>query len=108
MTFALCAPLIVAPVEARFRRSGERPTLSPQPQEDDMKYATALLIAFEFAALAQPASAKSSWDQLAEMAPRMERPFDQEMTAPRADVFTELDKTAPRTGVLDDVSKTAP
>jgi hypothetical protein len=74
-----------------------------------MKYATALLLAISFASLAHPASARSTWDQLAETAPRMEQPFDQvEMTAPRSDVFTDLEKTAPRADVYGDMSKTAP
>ncbi|MFM9850861.1 MAG: hypothetical protein ACKVP3_27515 [Hyphomicrobiaceae bacterium] len=74
-----------------------------------MKHIMTLGLAIGFAALAQPASARSSWDQLAETAPRMERPFDQvEMTAPRSDVFTDLEKTAPRADVFEDVSKTAP
>lgn len=73
-----------------------------------MKYGTTLFVALALAALAQPASAKSMWDQLAETAPRMEAPLDQvEMTAPRSGVFTDLDKTAPRAGVFDDLSKTA-
>lgn len=73
-----------------------------------MKHIMTLGLAIAFAALAQPASAKSSWDQLAETAPRMERPFDQEMTAPRSDVFTDLEKTAPRADIFDDVSRSAP
>ena len=74
-----------------------------------MKYATTLFLVLGFAALAQPASAKSVWDQLAESAPRMELPFDQvEMTAPRAGVFTDLDTRAPRSDVFDELNKTAP
>lgn len=74
-----------------------------------MKYGTTLFVALALAALAQPASAKSMWDQLAETAPRMEVPFDQvEMTAPRSGVFTDLDTRAPRSDVFDDLSKTAP
>ena len=49
-----------------------------------MRSFTVLLVATSMAAIAQPASAKSIWDQLAESAPRAERPLDQvEMTAPR-------------------------
>lgn len=74
-----------------------------------MKYATALFLAFGFAALAQPVNAKSIWDQLAETAPRMEQPFDQvEMTAPRSTVFTDLDTRAPRSDVFEELSKNAP
>jgi len=50
------------------------------------------------AALGGPASAKSVWDQLAESAPRTNKPFvDIDMTAPRT-VFSDLADTAPRTG----------
>ena len=74
-----------------------------------MRHFTALFVVLGFAAFTHPATAKSSWDQLAETAPRMEQPFDQvEMTAPRSDVFTDLEKTAPRADVFGDVSKTAP
>lgn len=74
-----------------------------------MKHIMTLGLAIGFAALAQPASAKSVWDQLAETAPRMERPFDQvEMTAPRSNVFTDLDTRAPRSDVFDELNKTAP
>ncbi|NJO32183.1 MAG: hypothetical protein HC869_02740 [Rhodospirillales bacterium] len=58
-----------------------------------MKYAMTLFVVLGVAALAQPATAKSVWDQLAESAPRMEQPFDQvEMTAPRSNVFEDLQK----------------
>jgi hypothetical protein len=74
-----------------------------------MKYATTLFVALGFAALAQPAAAKSVWDQLAESAPRMELPADQsEMIAPRSDVFGDLQKTAPRADIFDELNKTAP
>ena len=74
-----------------------------------MKHFSVLFIAISLAAFAHPANAKSSWDQLAETAPRMEQPVDQvEMTAPRSDIFTDLEKTAPRSDVFGDVSKTAP
>jgi hypothetical protein len=74
-----------------------------------MKYVTTLFFALGFAALVQPASAKSVWDQLAETAPRMELPIDQvEMTAPRSNVFTDLDTRAPRSDIFDELSKTAP
>ena len=74
-----------------------------------MRRFTVLLVATSMAALAQPASAKSIWDQLAETAPRAEQPFDQvEMTAPRSSVFTELDTRAPRSDVFDELNKTAP
>ena len=74
-----------------------------------MKVATTLFVALGVVALAQPANAKSVWDQLAESAPRMEQPFDQvEMTAPRSNVFEDLQKTAPRSDVFDELSKTAP
>jgi hypothetical protein len=74
-----------------------------------MKYATTLFVVLGVAALAQPATAKSVWDQLAESAPRMEQPFDPvEMTAPRSNVFEDLQKTAPRSDVFDELSKTAP
>jgi hypothetical protein len=78
-------------------------------QEDDMKYATTLFVALGFAALAQPAAAKSVWDQLSESAPRMELPAEQvEMTAPRSSVFDDLQKTAPRADIFDELNKTAP
>ena len=74
-----------------------------------MRHFTALFVVLGIAAFTHPANAKSSWDQLAETAPRLEQPFDQvEMTAPRSDVFTDLEKTAPRADVFGDVSKTAP
>lgn len=74
-----------------------------------MKHFTALATAIGIVALAHPATAKSIWDQLAETAPRMERPFDQgEMTAPRSSVFTDLEERAPRSDVFDDLKKTAP
>ena len=58
-----------------------------------MKLFSAFLVATSIAALAQPVSAKSIWEQLAESAPRAEHPFDQiEMTAPRSNVFTELEQ----------------
>lgn len=74
-----------------------------------MRHFMALFTAIGIVALAHPASAKSIWDQLAETAPRLERPFDQvEMTAPRSDVFTDLERRAPRSEVFDELSKTAP
>lgn len=74
-----------------------------------MKYATTLFLVLGLAALAQPANAKSVWDQLAESAPRAELPFDQvEVTAPRSGVFTDLDTRAPRSDVFDELNKTAP
>lgn len=74
-----------------------------------MKYATTLFMVLGLAALAQPANAKSVWDQLAESAPRAELPLDQvEMTAPRSGVFDDLQKTAPRADIFDELNKTAP
>ena len=63
-----------------------------------MHYVTALAAALTFVtALAGPAGAKSVWDQLAESAPRTDKPFiDIDRTAPRS-VFTDLADTAPRT-----------
>lgn len=61
-----------------------------------MKYITSLAAALSFIVmLGGPASAKSVWDQLAESAPRTDKPFvDIDMTAPRS-VFTDLADTAP-------------
>jgi hypothetical protein len=74
-----------------------------------MKLFSALLVATSIAALAQPVSAKSIWEQLAESAPRAEHPFDQiEMTAPRSNVFTELETRAPRSDMFDELNNTAP
>ena len=59
------------------------------------------------AALGGPASAKSVWDQLAESAPRTDKPFvDIDMTAPRS-VFTDLADTAPRAGTLPEGTERA-
>ena len=71
----------------------------PQRKEEAMRHIAALAAVLSVvAALGGPASAKSVWDQLAESAPRTDKPFvDIDMIAPRS-VFTDLADTAPRTG----------
>jgi hypothetical protein len=84
---------------------GEEP---PQRKEEAMRHIAALAAALSVvAALGGPASAKSVWDQLAESAPRTDKPFvDIDMTAPRS-VFTDLADTAPRAGAQPDGAERA-
>jgi hypothetical protein len=92
-----------------FDSQAMTPRHNRSPGDTNMRYLTVLLVTLSMAALAQPASAKSNWDQLADTAPRVEPPFEQvEMTAPRSAIFTDIDKTAPRSGAFDELSKTAP